>query len=87
MSRISIFSRKQFQLRQLNTAALATEQKSYIPQQFSAFIHLWRILATAAVFIGHATKPDILFDIDFAIIGRAIIPTFLIMQAGQVIEI
>lgn len=67
-------------VRQLNPAALAVERRAHIPKQYSAFIHLWRILATAAVFIGHATKPDILFDIDVAIIGRATIPTFLIIS-------
>ena len=64
----------------MNPAALATERRAHIPRQYSAFIHLWRILATAAVFIGHATKPDILFDIDVAIIGRATIPTFLLIS-------
>jgi len=67
-------------VRQLNPAALATERRAHIPKQYSAFIHLWRILATAAVFVGHATKPDILFDIDVAIIGRATIPTFLLIS-------
>ncbi len=60
-----------FRLRQLNPAVLATERRAHIPQQFSLFIHLWRILAVAAVFVGHATKPDILFDVDVAILGRA----------------
>ncbi len=69
-----------FQLRQLNPAALATERRAHIPQQFSMFIHLWRVIAFAAVFVGHATKPDILFDVDVAILGRATIPTFLIIS-------
>ncbi|MDD9918571.1 MAG: hypothetical protein OXT01_28320 [Rhodospirillaceae bacterium] len=67
-------------VRQLNPAALAVERRAHIPNQYPAFIHLWRILATAAVFVGHATKPDILFDIDVAIIGRATIPTFLLIS-------
>ncbi len=69
-----------FRLRQLNPAALATERRAHIPQQFSLFIHLWRILAVAAVFVGHATKPDILFDVDVAILGRATIPSFLVIS-------
>lgn len=64
----------------LDSAALATERRERIPGQFSAFIHLWRVIATVAVFIGHATKPDILFDKDIALIGRATIPTFLIIS-------
>ncbi len=73
-------SAQSLRFRQLNPAALATERRAHIPKQYSAFIHLWRILATAAVFIGHATKPDILFDIDVAIIGRATIPSFLLVS-------
>ena len=73
-------SAQSLRVRQLNPAALATERRAHIPRQYSAFIHLWRIVATAAVFIGHATKPDILFDIDVAIIGRATIPTFLLIS-------
>ena len=69
-----------FRLRQLNPAALATERRVRIPEQSSLFIHLWRILATAAVFIGHATKPDILFNVDVALLGRATIPSFLIIS-------
>ena len=69
-----------FRFRQCNPAALATERRAHIPKQFSAFIHLWRILATTAVFIGHATKPDILFDIDVALLGRATIPSFLMIS-------
>ncbi|MGK0168543.1 MAG: hypothetical protein ACI9W2_000259 [Gammaproteobacteria bacterium] len=56
------------------------EQRLGIPGQFSTFIHCWRVLATLAVFLGHATRPDILFDIDFSLIGRATIPTFLIVS-------
>jgi hypothetical protein len=37
-------------------------------------------LATAAVFLGHATKPDILFDMDYALIGLATIPSFLLIS-------
>lgn len=69
-----------FRLRQLNRAALATEHRAHIPKQCSLFIHLWRILATAAVFVGHATKPDILFDMDVAILGRVTIPSFLVIS-------
>ena len=64
----------------LDSAALATERRERIPGQYLAFIHLWRVIATVAVFIGHATKPDILFDKDIALIGRATIPTFLIIS-------
>lgn len=56
------------------------EQRLGIPGQFSVFIHCWRTLATLAVFIGHATRPDVLFDVDFSPIGRATIPTFLIVS-------
>ena len=69
-----------FRLRQLNRAALATEHRAQIPKQCSLFIHLSRILATAAVFVGHATKPDILFDMDIAILGRATIPSFFVIS-------
>ena len=65
---------------QLNPAAVATERRAGLPDQFSALINAWRIVATAAVFIGHATKPDILFDQDIALLGRATIPTFLIIS-------
>lgn len=51
-----------------------------IPGQFSVFIHLWRTLAMVSVFLGHATYPDILFDVDFSLIGRANIPTFLMIS-------
>ena len=56
------------------------EQRLGIPGQYSVFIHCWRTLATLAVFIGHATRPDVLFDVDFSPIGRATIPTFLIVS-------
>ena len=55
-------------------------QKMALPGQFSVFIYLWRLLATAAVFLGHATRPDILFDVDFSLFGRATIPTFLLVS-------
>jgi peptidoglycan/LPS O-acetylase OafA/YrhL len=58
----------------------AVEQRLGIPGQFSTFIHCWRTLATLAVFFGHATRPDILFDVDFSLIGRATIPTFFIVS-------
>ncbi len=56
------------------------EQRVGIPDQYSLFIHFWRIVATASVFIGHATRPDILFDVDFSLVGRATIPTFLMIS-------
>jgi peptidoglycan/LPS O-acetylase OafA/YrhL len=56
------------------------EQRLGISGQFSVFIHCWRTLATFAVFLGHATRPDLLFDVDFSLIGRATIPTFLIVS-------
>ena len=55
-------------------------QRPVLPGQYSTFIYGWRLLATAAVFLGHATRPDILFDVDFSLIGRATIPTFLIIS-------
>ncbi len=39
-----------------------------------------RLLATLAVFLGHATKPDVLFDVDVALLGRATIPVFLMLS-------
>jgi hypothetical protein len=56
------------------------EQRVGIPGQFSVFIHCWRTIATLAVFLGHATRPDMLFNVDFSLIGRATIPTFLIVS-------
>jgi hypothetical protein len=56
------------------------EQRVGIPGQYSVFVHCWHTLATLAVFLGHATRPDILFDADFSLIGRATIPTFLIVS-------
>ncbi len=47
----------------------------------STFLHIVKILAIAAVIIGHASKPDILFDVDVSILGRATIPTFLMISA------
>ena len=61
-------------------ANMPVEQRLGIPGQYSVFIHCWRTLATLAVFIGHATRPDVLFDVDFSPIGRATIPTFLIVS-------
>ncbi len=57
-----------------------SNRRPALPGQYSTFIHGWRLLATAAVFLGHATRPDILFDIDCTLIGRATIPTFLIIS-------
>lgn len=67
-------------LRQTARAALATEHRANVPDQYSLLIHLWRTFATLAVFIGHATKPDILFDTDIALLGRATIPSFLVIS-------
>ncbi len=46
----------------------------------STFIHIVRILAIAAVIVGHATRPDILFDVDISLLGRATIPTFMMIS-------
>lgn len=70
----------EFRHGQPSRATIATDSRPHIPEQFSVFIHLWRIVAVAAVFIGHATKPDILFDVDVAILGRATIPSFLVIS-------
>jgi len=56
------------------------ERRVGVPGQYSVFIHCWRVLATLAVFLGHATRPDVLFDTDLSIIGRATIPTFLMVS-------
>ena len=70
----------EFRHGQPSRATIATDSRPHIPEQFSVFIHLWRIVAVAAVFIGHATKPDIRFDVDVAILGRATIPSFLVIS-------
>ena len=54
--------------------------KYRIPPGQSVLFDWARILATLAVFIGHATKPDVLFDVDVALIGRATIPVFLMLS-------
>lgn len=46
----------------------------------STFIHIVKILAIAAVIVGHASKPDILFDVDISLLGRGTIPTFLMIS-------
>ncbi|MEM9044680.1 MAG: acyltransferase family protein [Pseudomonadota bacterium] len=51
-----------------------------IPPGQSVVLNCVRILATLAVFLGHATKPDVLFDVDIALIGRATIPVFLMLS-------
>lgn len=56
------------------------ENRLGVPDQYSVFLHFWRIVATASVFLGHATRPDILFDTDFSLVGRATIPTFLMIS-------
>ncbi len=63
-----------------SSGGVSGKPKMSLPGQFSSFIYLWRLLATAAVFLGHATRPDILFDVDYSLIGRATIPTFLIIS-------
>ena len=61
-----------------------SEQHSPVPLRISegqsTFIHIVKILAIAAVIVGHATKPDILFDVDVSLLGRATIPTFLMIS-------
>lgn len=49
--------------------------------QHSMFLDGWRLTATLAVFCGHLTRPDILFDVDVAPLGRGTIPTFFIIGA------
>ncbi len=51
-----------------------------VSQGQSTFLHIVKILAIAAVIVGHATKPDILFDVDISLLGRATIPTFLMIS-------
>ncbi|NNF78634.1 MAG: hypothetical protein HKN05_11455 [Rhizobiales bacterium] len=46
----------------------------------STFLHIVKILAIAAVIVGHGSKPDILFDVDISLLGRATIPTFLMIS-------
>jgi len=56
------------------------EARSAVPYKPGAaqslFLHSMKIIAIAAVVLGHVTKPDILFDVDVSLIGRATIPTF-----------
>ena len=49
--------------------------------QQSVFLHSVKIVATAAVFLGHATRPDVLFDLDVSLLGRATIPVFFMVCA------
>ncbi|MCP5084901.1 MAG: hypothetical protein GY948_24710 [Alphaproteobacteria bacterium] len=61
-----------------------TEQPKIVPLRISegqsTFLHIVKILAIAAVIIGHGSKPDILFDVDISLLGRATIPTFLMIS-------
>ena len=61
-----------------------TEQPKAVPLRISdgqsTFLHIVKILAIAAVIVGHASKPDILFDVDISLLGRATIPTFLMIS-------
>lgn len=52
-----------------------------IPDGQSVAMDAARVFATFAVFLGHATRPDVLFDIDISLMGRATIPLFLMMSA------
>jgi len=51
-----------------------------VPDGQAVIFDAVRLLATAAVFLGHATKPDTLFDVDVALLGRATIPVFLMLS-------
>lgn len=51
-----------------------------IPDGQAVVLDAARLVATAAVFLGHATKPDVLFNVDVALIGRATIPVFLMLS-------
>lgn len=57
------------------------QKSAPLPGQYSVFLDIWRLLATFAVFLGHLTRPDVLFDVDVAPLGRGTIPTFLIISA------
>ncbi|MEM7059280.1 MAG: acyltransferase family protein [Pseudomonadota bacterium] len=51
-----------------------------IPEGQSVVFDLARIVATVAVFLGHATRPDMLSDVDVSLVGRATIPIFLMIS-------
>ena len=51
-----------------------------MPEGQSVVFDAARILATLAVFLGHATRPDVLSDVDVSLIGRATIPVFLMIS-------
>ena len=55
--------------------------RAAISANYGAFLDGARLIATLAVFIGHATRPDVLFDVDVSPIGRATIPVFLMLSA------
>ena len=56
-----------------------------MPSGQSVVFDAARILATLAVFIGHATRPDVLSDMDVSLIGRATIPVFLMISAAAML--
>ena len=58
-----------------------SEKTYHIPDGQSVALDAARVFATFAVFLGHATRPDVLFDIDVSLMGRATIPLFLILSA------
>lgn len=51
-----------------------------IPNGQSVLFDAGRILATFAVFLGHATRPDVLSDMDLSLVGRTTIPIFLMIS-------
>jgi hypothetical protein len=58
-----------------------TESNYQIPAGQAVALDVARVFATFAVFVGHATRPDVLFDIDVSLMGRATIPLFLMLSA------
>lgn len=58
----------------------AKARRVRLPESFSSFLHFLRIYATLAVFVGHLTRPDVLFDVDVSLIGRAAIPVFFMVS-------
>ncbi len=47
---------------------------------YSVALDQARVFASLAVFVGHATRPDVLFDVDVTFFGRATIPLFLMLS-------
>lgn len=62
-----------------NLTEVQTVPRIRVSDSQSTFLHIVRIAAIAAVIIGHATRPDLLFDIDITLLGRATIPTFFMI--------